>query len=53
MTSQLDQQVQGQDGVFDVFHTRNIEQGVGEEWVTLIAEEGHDKVSETLYKLSM
>ena len=44
MTSLLDEQVQGQDGILDVFRTRRIEQGVGEQWVTIRADVNHDKV---------
>ena len=44
MTSLLDEQVQGREGVLDAFNTRNIEQGVGEEWVTVVADERHDQV---------
>ena len=44
MTSLLDEQVQGQDGILDVFRTRRIEQGVGEQWVTIRADVTHDKV---------
>ena len=47
VTSLLDEQVQGRDGVLDAFHTRNVEQGVGEEWVTVVADERHDKVRKT------
>ena len=44
MTSLLDEQVQGQDGILDVFRTRRIEQGVGEQWVTIRADATHGKV---------
>ena len=47
MTSLLDEQVQGRDGILDVFRTRRIEQGVGEQWVTIRADFAHDKVRKT------
>ena len=56
MTSLLDEQVQGRDGILDVFRTRRIEQGVGEQWVTIRADVTHDKVRKqntpVLYKFA-